>query len=63
MDGRALSQFLKKGKKAKVTAKKKVISTEAKYDWGTYKLKLEMSVLGDYKYFDFTKTERESANK
>lgn len=62
MDGRALSEFLQNQKAADNNAKKQVITAEAKYDWGTYKLQLEMSVLGNYKYFDFTKTERNKSN-
>jgi hypothetical protein len=38
--------------------KKETISTEAKYPWGTYKLLVEMSVHGPYRYVNFTKVER-----
>ncbi|MCE7063873.1 alkaline phosphatase family protein [Dyadobacter sp. CY326] len=58
MDGRVLSEYLQNKPGDNKKAKKQVIKTEAKYPWGSYKLNLEMSTLGDYKYFDFTKTER-----
>lgn len=62
MDGRVLSEFLENQKTTSSNAKKQVVTAEAKYDWGIYKLKLEMSVLGGYRYFDFTKTERNKLN-
>lgn len=63
MDGRVISEFFQDQKTTKSKAKKQVLTTAAKYDWGTYQLKLEMSVLGNYSYFDFTKTERSKSNK
>jgi glycerophosphoryl diester phosphodiesterase/predicted AlkP superfamily pyrophosphatase or phosphodiesterase len=62
MDGRVLSEHFKNAKKPTKNVKKETIKTAAKYDWGTYNLSLEMSVLGNYKYFDFTKTERIKGN-
>ncbi|KAA0989072.1 alkaline phosphatase family protein [Dyadobacter aurulentus] len=58
MDGRSISELLKKPSRATGTVQKELIKTEVTHDWGTYFLTLEMSVLGRYKYFDFSKTER-----
>ncbi|MCE7059525.1 alkaline phosphatase family protein [Dyadobacter sp. CY343] len=58
MDGRAVSELLKKSGKTIGNAKKELIKTEVTHPWGTYFLSLEMTVLGKYRYFDFSKTER-----
>jgi glycerophosphoryl diester phosphodiesterase/predicted AlkP superfamily pyrophosphatase or phosphodiesterase len=58
MDGRVMAEHFKATRKPVKKFKKQVVKTEAKYDWGTYKVSLESSVLGDYRYFNFTKTER-----
>ncbi|TDE13668.1 alkaline phosphatase family protein [Dyadobacter psychrotolerans] len=59
MDGRAISEILiKKDKRKPAQTEKKVVETEVKYRWGTYKLMLELSVLGKYSYVDFTKVSR-----
>lgn len=58
MDGRILSEHFSTPTKSSGKSKKETVKTEAKYDWGTYKLSLEMSVLDKYRYFNFTKTER-----
>jgi predicted AlkP superfamily pyrophosphatase or phosphodiesterase len=60
MDGRVLSEFLKKTTKAGPDFKNETVSTEARYPWGTYSLSLEMSVLGKYKYVNFTNTRRKT---
>ncbi|MCF2489339.1 alkaline phosphatase family protein [Dyadobacter sp. CY347] len=62
MDGRVLTEYFESKPASYKKVEKKVFQTEAKYPWGTYKLKLEMSVLGGYKYVDFTKTERSRSN-
>jgi predicted AlkP superfamily pyrophosphatase or phosphodiesterase len=61
MDGRVLSEFLKKSAKSTSNFKKARVSTAVSYPWGTYSLSLEMSVLGKYKYVNYTKTERKPA--
>lgn len=61
MDGRAMTEFLKNTKSSTSHFKKETVSTHAKYPWGTYNLSLEMSVLGKYKYVNFTTTNRELA--
>ena len=44
------------------TAKKEMLKTEVKYPWGSYKLVLERSVLGEYKYINYAKAIRTPAN-
>ncbi|MBO9613528.1 MAG: alkaline phosphatase family protein [Dyadobacter sp.] len=61
MDGRAVDELLKKSRRTNATSQKQLIKTEAVYPWGTYKLSAEMSVLGDYFYFNYAKTERTPA--
>jgi len=58
MDGRIITEFLKKTTKAAEKAKSEQIQTSVTYPWGTYKLSLDMSVLNKYRYFNFSKTER-----
>lgn len=59
MDGRIISEFLnKKTDLKKEIPKKEMLETEVKYPWGNYKLMLERSVLGKYKYINYTKVNR-----
>ncbi|KQS28346.1 phosphodiesterase [Dyadobacter sp. Leaf189] len=58
MDGRVMKEFYTKTAKSAAHSKKEKVQTEARYPWGIYKLSLEMSVLDQYRYVDFTKTER-----
>ncbi|HEV7379975.1 MAG TPA: alkaline phosphatase family protein [Dyadobacter sp.] len=58
MDGRVIGELLKKTTATSAISKKETLQTEAKYPWGNYKLSLERSVLGEYRYVDFTKVER-----
>ncbi|MGG7665408.1 alkaline phosphatase family protein [Dyadobacter sp. BHUBP1] len=61
MDGRAVTELLQKARKANGISQKHLVKTEAVYPWGTYKLSAEMSVLGDYRYFNYAQTERTPA--
>ena len=58
MDGRIMTEFLKKTTRPVGKFKKETIATEVKYPWGTYKLSLDMSILDRYRYFNFSRTER-----
>lgn len=59
MDGRVLDEILSgKDKESKSLAKTETISTSAKYKGGTYHLKLERTILGKYKYVNFSKATR-----
>ncbi|WP_342087638.1 alkaline phosphatase family protein [Dyadobacter sp. OTU695] len=58
MDGRVVTELLKKSQKTNGTFQKLLLKTEASYPWGTYKLSAETSVLGGRSYFNYTKTER-----
>jgi predicted AlkP superfamily pyrophosphatase or phosphodiesterase len=58
MDGRPVTELLKKSKNQPAKLKKELLKTEAKYKWGTYRLTAEMSEMGKYRYFNFSKTER-----
>lgn len=58
MDGRVISEVLKKQKGDVEKFKKELVETEVKYPWGTYKLALEMSVINKYRYFNYSKVER-----
>ena len=60
MDGRVMTEFLQAAGQPKASAVKEVIKTEAKYPWGTYVLSAEISALGLYRYFDFSKVERQA---
>lgn len=59
MDGRVVTEFLQTEGKSETSATKDVIKTEAKYPWGTYVLSAEISELGRFRYFDFSKVERQ----
>lgn len=61
MDGRVVTELLKKSQKINATSQKQLLKTEASYPWGTYKLSAETSVLGGHSYFNYTKTERAPA--
>ena len=61
MNGRVIKEFLKKEGKTDANSTKNIIETEVKYPWGAYLLSAEISVLGQYRYFDFSKTERKYA--
>ncbi|TLV02261.1 alkaline phosphatase family protein [Dyadobacter luticola] len=58
MDGRPIFELLRKPGKSPGNATREIVKTEVKYPWGTYNLSLEMTVLGKYRYFDFSRTER-----
>jgi len=58
MDGRVMSEFVRKPAGSLAKEKKQVVRTEVKYPWGIYKLSAEMSILDRYRYFNFSKTER-----
>lgn len=58
MDGRPLLEFKKNKKSPYNKFKKEVAQTQVKYPWGIYKLSIETSVFGNYRYVNFTKTER-----
>ena len=58
MDGRIMTELLKKTAKSDGKSKKETVETEVKYPWGTYKLSLDMSILDQYRYFNFSKVER-----
>ncbi|WP_221394691.1 alkaline phosphatase family protein [Dyadobacter sp. NIV53] len=63
MDGRPVSEFLKKNKDSKAgTAKKEILQTEVKYPWGSYELVLERTVSGKYAYINYAKATRTPAN-
>jgi predicted AlkP superfamily pyrophosphatase or phosphodiesterase len=65
MDGRAVSELLKYPMAVKRQPvpkfKKQMISTEVKYPWGTYKVSAQISVFRNYRYFNYSKTERTPA--
>lgn len=59
MDGRPMEEFyLGNSGYSERDIKKTTTKTSTKYDGGTYTLTLEESILGTYRYVDFTKTER-----
>jgi len=61
IDGRIISEFFDSSATSKIQSpKNEVLETEVKYSWGTYKLVLERSVLGRYRYVNYTKTTRSS---
>ncbi|MDQ3393360.1 MAG: alkaline phosphatase family protein [Bacteroidota bacterium] len=62
MDGRPMKEFFSGDSVKEKNAKKTVTKTSATYNWGTYILTLEESILGNYRYVDFTKTERVPAS-
>jgi len=59
MDGRVVTEFLQTRVKPKASATKDVIKTEVTHPWGIYKLSAEISVMNQYRYFDFSKVERQ----
>lgn len=61
MDGRPVSELMRNKKTNTDKARKEVIKTEARYPWGTYKLSLETSVYGRYRYVNYTETDRTPA--
>jgi predicted AlkP superfamily pyrophosphatase or phosphodiesterase len=58
MDGRVITELLKKSGKPSEKVVQETLVSQVKYPWGTYKLTLYMSVLGKYRYFHFSQTER-----
>lgn len=58
MNGRVLSELLLKGDKKIPVSNHGVLVTETSYPWGTYKLRLDMTTLGNSRYFNFSRTER-----
>ncbi len=58
MNGRVLYELLQKGKSEDTVPNHDVLTTEADYPWGTYKLRLDISFLGRSRYFNFSATER-----
>ncbi|WEK35501.1 MAG: alkaline phosphatase family protein [Candidatus Pseudobacter hemicellulosilyticus] len=60
MDGRVMSELLRKPVPGAATkTKKETIETRASFPGGTYMLKLERTILGNYQYVDGAKTVRE----
>jgi arylsulfatase A-like enzyme len=64
MDGRVFHELLSEDTEqpAPVARKETIIST-APYNGGTYTLRVEQTVLGKYRYIDYTKVERVTAAK
>lgn len=62
MDGRSVVELLKKSTNSGELQKKEIIETEVNYDWGTYKLSIERSVLGNHRYINHTIVERRRTN-
>ena len=59
MDGRILQELLvEKTTAAVMKAKQETITTSAKVDNGVYQLQVQRTILGKYKYIDFTKVVR-----
>ncbi|MCF0054070.1 alkaline phosphatase family protein [Dyadobacter sp. LJ53] len=58
MDGRIIHEILKKPGDSVGKVVQETLVSEVTYPWGIYKLTLYMSVLGKYRYFTFSKTER-----
>ncbi len=59
MDGRVMYELLaEKNKQPKLVQKKETISTSASYNGGTYELNVHQTILGKYRYIDFTKVTR-----
>jgi hypothetical protein len=52
MDGRVMSEFFVKSNSKLPVAKPQAVEVEAKNAWGTYRLKLNRSVLGKKAYVD-----------
>jgi arylsulfatase A-like enzyme len=63
MDGRVMSELLRKpGKYSMQRVKKEVIETVADYPGGSYHLTMERSVMGKYQYVNFAKVIRKAAS-
>lgn len=58
MDGRVISEILNKPGESAGKMVQETLVSEVKYPWGVYRLTLYISVLGKYRYFTFSKTER-----
>ncbi|SKB82468.1 alkaline phosphatase family protein [Dyadobacter psychrophilus] len=58
MDGRVISEILKKPGDSGGKMIQETLVSEVKYPWGVYRLTVYISVLGKYRYFTFSKTER-----
>lgn len=62
MDGRAVKELyrlpISMKRRRMPRFKKQTISAKAKYAWGSYKVSAELSLIDDYRYFNFAKTER-----
>jgi predicted AlkP superfamily pyrophosphatase or phosphodiesterase len=58
MNGRVLSELLNGTDASSSVPNHEVLVVEASYSWGTYKLRLDQSSVGKYRYFNFSKTER-----
>lgn len=58
MDGRVISELLNKPGESAGKMVQETLVSEVKYPWGMYRLTLYMSVLGKYRYFTFSNTER-----
>lgn len=63
MDGRVIKELVKKTASKPPMSKKELLQTEVNYPWGSYKLSLERSVMGEYRYVNFTKVERKRLGK
>jgi predicted AlkP superfamily pyrophosphatase or phosphodiesterase len=62
MEGRVMYELLaEKNAMAPLSVKKETIRTSAKYAEGTYELILERSILGKYKYVDYSQVKRVSS--
>ncbi|MCE7064608.1 alkaline phosphatase family protein [Dyadobacter sp. CY326] len=58
MDGRVISELLKKPGQSPGKVVEETLVSEVKYPWGTYKLTLYFTTLGKYRYFNFSRAER-----
>ena len=59
MEGRVLQELLaEKTTQSAIKAKRETITTSAKFDAGVYQLSVHRTILGPYKYVDFTKVVR-----
>jgi arylsulfatase A-like enzyme len=58
MDGRVMSELLKEGPATNDTVKKEIVETSVEQSWGTYKLILERSRIGNHYYINYTQVER-----
>ncbi len=58
MDGRVVKEFFKNSKTETQKAGRETLTTSKEYPWGAYQLSLQQTVLGTYRYVDFTKVKR-----